>query len=325
MPSFSRSILRWGLIGALALGGATLVFGPDMMAAGFAQARQSASKLMDSFVDDPVALRRQLAALGEAYPERIGEVRGELAAVDRQIQQLQQDTEVAERVVANTTSDLAELRGLLVQAEEAAAGRSVPVSIRTRGVRLGLDDARGEVHRVAEIRLAYQDRAAANAHQLRFLGEQRTRLTEILGRLEAEYGDFEVKLAQIDRQIDAIERNERLIEMTKKQRAILAEYEKFGTVGNLPQLEARLAELQAVQEAQLQTLAKVGIDRDYEREARRQLKDETHRSDESLDLLSPRLSPTLMGPPTPPAPAVPGSAIGRSSVVYVEPIVIEAR
>jgi phage shock protein A len=320
MPCFTRSLLRWGLIGALALGGATLIFGPDMIATGFAQARQSASSLMDRFVDDPIALRRQLATLGEAYPDRIAEVRGELAAVDRQIQQLQQDSEVAQRVVANTSADLDELRGLLAEAEQAAAGRSVPVSIRTRGVRLDLDEARGEVRRVSDIRIAYQDRAAGNAHQLRFLSEQKGRLVEILGRLEAEYGDFEVKLGQIDRQIDAIERNERLIEMTKQQRAILAEYEKFGTIGNLPQLEARLAELQAVQEAQLETLAKVGVDRNYEREARRQLQNETEQDETGRDAdTRDGAEPARMGPPAP------RSTVDRGSVAFIEPIIIESR
>ena len=313
MASLSRSLLRWGLIGALALGGATLIFGPDMMAAGLAQARQSACNLMDKIVDDPVALRRQLLALGDTYPDRIAEVRGELAAVTRQLEQLEQDTDVAQRVVANTSSDLTELKELLAEAESTATARGVPVSIRTRGVRLDLDEARAEARRVADIRLAYQDRAASNAHQLKFLGEQKQRLEEILNRLQAEYGDFEIKLAQIDRQIDAIERNERLIDMTKQQKAILAEYEKFGTIGNLPQLEAKLAELQAVQEAQLETLAKVGIDRDYEREARRQMNDETDALRNPFD----GTGPEDVGPPAP------RTTVGKGSVALVEPIVIE--
>lgn len=315
MP-FTRSLLRWGLIGALALGATSMIVGPNVVAAGFAQVRSKATALANRFVDDPVALRQQLVELGDEYPERIGTVRGELAAVDRQIKQLEQDTEVARRVVANAGGDLVELKELLAEADSTAAAKGVKVSIRTRGVRLNLDEARSEARRVADIRLAYQDRAASNEHQIKFLGEQKHRLEEILSKLDAEYGDFETKLSQIDRQIDAIERNERLIDMTRQQKAILADYEKFGKVGNLSQLESKLAELQAVQQAQLESLAKSGVNRDYERDARRQLNDESTRDNdpfEGIDV-APTNSPTADASPS----------FGKS-VAFAEPIVIERK
>lgn len=306
MPSIIRPLLRWGLIGTLALGGATLLVGPNVMAAGMHKVRAKATAMMGDFVDDPAALRTQLMELGEEYPDRIAAVRGELAGVDRQMQQLEHDTDVARRVVANASTDLSELRSLIAEAESTAIAKGVPVSIRTRGTRLDLDGARTEARRVADIKLAYEDRAAGNDHQLRFLGEQKGRLVEILDRLQAEYGEFEIKLAQIDRQIDAIERNERLIEMTTQQKAMLAQYEKFGRVGNLPQLESRLAELQAIQEAQLEALSRAGVDRDYERAARRELQEQSRiESEELLD-------------------AVPTTPTSRS-VAIAEPIVIERR
>ncbi|HMN96203.1 MAG TPA: hypothetical protein PKC43_07810 [Phycisphaerales bacterium] len=294
MPSIIRPLLRWGLVGVIALGGATLLVGPDVMSAGVHHVRSKASSLVGSFVDDPAALRRQLVALGAEYPDRIAAVRGELASVQRQIEQLEHDTEVARRVVVNAGADLADLRDLIAEAESTATAKGVPVAIRTRGVRLDLDAAHAEARRVGDIRLAYEDRAAANEHQLRILGEQRHRLEEILGRLQSEYGEFELKLAQIDRQIDAIERNERLIDMTRQQKAALAQYEKFGRLGNLSQLEAKLAELSAVQEAQFEALSRAGIDRDYERTARREL-DRGSRSDrlDALPASTPATTPAL--------------------------------
>lgn len=310
MSSLTRSVLRWGLLGAFVLGGATLLVGPNAVAAGFAQLRSKASGAMNRFVDDPVALRAQLAQLGDEYPQRIADVRGELAEVQRQLVHLERDSDVAERVVANASADLAEIRDLLTEAESTAA-TGVPVSIRTRGVRFDLDEARIEARRVADIRLAYQDRLAANAHQSRFLEEQRRRLDDISGRLETEHADFEAKLAQVDRQIDAIERNERLITMTKQQKAILADYEKFGKVGNLPQLESRLAQLQAVQEAQLESLSRAGVHRDYEREARGQLNDERRSMDDPFEQIE--------RDPSTPAPRPKPSR----SVAAADPVVIE--
>ncbi len=318
MFSMTRSLLRWGLFGALALGGATLLVGPNLVAAGLDQVRSRATSIMDEFVDDPVALRRQLASLGEQYPERIAQVRGELASVSRQIQQLERDTEIARRVVANTTDDLSELKELIAEAEATSQAKAVPVSIRTRGVRLDIGEARVEARRVADIRLTYQDRIASNEHQIRFLSEQKSRLDEISGKLSSEFGAYESKLAQIDRQIDAIERNDRLIEMTREQKAILAEYEKFGRVGNLDQLEAKLAELQAVQEAQLEALSKAGVDRNYEREAAQQLHDDTTSGRDLFDELDP------IENTGPPAPIRTGSKSVAMSMPC-EPIVIERR
>ena len=280
MFSFSRSVLRWGLIGAVGLGGLAFLVGPDRIATGFQQLRSKAQSVADDLVDDPVALRRQLQQLAERYPERIAEVRGELAEIERQKTQLEKDREVARRVVAMTTSDLEELRGMLAEGEiSAASGRTVAIRVNSRSVDLAT--ARGEARRIAAIRRTYQDRYAGDDTQVDFLQQQQERLQEILAQLEDESDRYEAKLWQLDRQIDAIARNDRLIDMTREQQALLAEYDKFGNVGNLDQLEAKLAELRTVQEAQLQTLAKRGVRSDYEDRARNAI------DDDSFDLVDP--------------------------------------
>ena len=274
MFSMSRSVLRWGLIGAVGLGGLAFLVGPDRIAAGFAQLRSSARSIADDFVEDPVALKRQLQQLAQRYPERIGEVRVEIAEIKRQTTQLDQDRDVARRVVAMTTNDLSELRVALADGEvSAASGRTV--AIRVAGRSVDIEKARDEARRIATIRRTYQDRFAGDEMQIEFLGTQHQRLSEILNTLEEEHARYEAKLWQLDRQIDAIARNDRLIEMTKEQQALLSEYDKFAEVGSLDQLEAKLAELRIVQEAQLQTLSKRGIRSDYEDRARDSLRDES--------------------------------------------------
>src|SRR6185295_17592630 len=56
----TRSILRVGLVAALALGGLTLLVGKERVAAGISMVRGKAQAVVDRCVDDPVALRRQL-------------------------------------------------------------------------------------------------------------------------------------------------------------------------------------------------------------------------------------------------------------------------
>ena len=265
--AITRFILRWGLISGLALGGATLLIGPERVAAGLAHVRVSAQSFVDQCTDDPAALRRQLAQLAEEYPDRIAEVRGEVAEVDHQIGQFQHDVEIATRVVALTTDDLNQLKTLVARAESQANNGARAVAIRWEGFCYDIEETYTEARRINHVRQTYRDRLVHNKQQLEFLGEQKARLGEILNKLESEYDTYQAQLWQLDRQIDAIQRNEKLIELTEQQQATLDSYERYGKVGNLKQLEAKLAELRTIQEAQLQALAKRGLQKDYEQEA----------------------------------------------------------
>lgn len=288
MPSLSRGLVRWGIIGGIALGGLTILIGPDRVGAAFDQLRSKARQAADDLVDDPIALRRQLQSLAEQYPTRIGQVRGELAEIERQIHQLEQDSEVAKRVVVMANEDLNRLR-VAVASGDTPNGRLIAMrESQMANKKDGIEVAKEEARRINNVRLSYQDRYASNQQQLEFLSQQKDRLTKILQRLDTEYSDFETKMAVLDRQIDSIERNERLIDMTKEQQSLLADYDKFGEVGNLGQLEAKLAELRTVQEAQLEALAKAGVPSDYEQRAKAEIADERWNSDDPLGLSSPR-------------------------------------
>ena len=237
--------------------------GPGRVAGAFDQVRVTVVEAFDGFVDDPVALRRQLQGLADQYPDRIAEVRGEIAEVDGHLRQIEHDTNVANRVIALTSKDLEDIRVAVVEAA-AASDEGRKVSVRRGSFRVGIDQARSEARRVVTIRASYEDRLISAKQQSELLDKQRSRLSEILSKLEGEYTSFEEKLWQMDRQIDAIERNDRLIVMTREQQAILSDYEKLGKVGNLRQLEAKLEELRITQEAQLDALDSHGFQESYE-------------------------------------------------------------
>ena len=308
MSCITRSVLRWGLIGGLALGGATLLIGPERVAMGLSQIRSKAQGVVDGCIDDPVALRSQLQALAEEYPDRIAEVRGEIAEVDQQIKQFDRDVDIANRVVAMTTDDLKELKTLVARAEAEAAQSVRPVSIRFEGVRFSVDEAYTEGHRINNVRQTYRDRLAHDEVQTKFLQEQKSRLAQILDKLETDYNTYQSQLWQLDRQIDSIQRNDRLIELTEQQQATLEGYEKFGKLNNLKQLEAKLAELRAKQEAQLQHLEKASINVQYEERAEYEMDAEEFGEDpfEEVEIKSDE----------------PRSA--DRSVAFADPIVIES-
>jgi chromosome segregation ATPase len=267
MACITRCIIRWGLISGLALGGATLLVGPERVKSGFAHLQHKAQIVVDDFVDDPIALRRQLADLSEAYPDRIAEVGGEVAEVSYQLGQFDRDVEIAKRVVAMTTDDLRHLKIMVAQAEAKQKSTTRNVSFHFEGVLFNINQAYTEAGRISHVRTTYKNRLAHDQQQIDFLSQQKDRLTEILTTLETEFTTYQAQLWQLDRQIDAIERNDRLIELTKEQQATLDSYNKFEKVGSLHQLQAKLAELRTIQEAQLQQLNKHGINNDYEKMA----------------------------------------------------------
>ncbi len=266
MFCITRGIVRWGLITGLALGGATLLVGPERVAAGLAHIRTKAQSVVDGAMDSPTALRRQVQQLADQYPDRIADLERELGEVDYQIDEFTEDSEVAKRVVALTGDDLEQLKVLIVKADAVEAGR--PVFVRFEGIRFDVNQAKGEYARISKLRSSYQDRFASNQQQLEVLQTQKARLAEVHGKLTDEYSTFETKMWQLDRQIDAIERNDRLIEMTEQLQATLATYDKWGQVGNLKQIEGKLRELRQVQEAQMQRMQAAGIHVDYEKAAR---------------------------------------------------------
>ncbi|MCH8822223.1 MAG: hypothetical protein IH984_01830 [Planctomycetes bacterium] len=270
--NITRTILRVGLISGLALGGLTLLIGPHKVAAGLHQIRVKAQTVIDQVTDEPAALRHQLQVMADEYPDRIATVRGELAEVNHELAEFERDSEVSARVVAMTTEDLVALKSLVVKARNVS--NSTPhleTYLRFKGIRFDVDQAYCEGNRINSVRVSYQDRLASDQQQTSILIEQKGRLVEILTQLESDYTSFQDQMWQLDRQIDAIERNERLIEMTKELQATLSDYDSWGKIGNLKQLTSKLAQLRTVQQAQLETLRNSGIRWDYAKKAAQQL------------------------------------------------------
>jgi chromosome segregation ATPase len=291
------------------------------VAAGLAQIRGKAQDVVDRCMDDPVALRRQLEQLAGQYPDRIAEVRGEIAQVEHQLAAIEYDMKVSTLAIAYATDDLGELKTKLAKAEEAVQTRFAStnvvkpqVYIRFKGVRYDLDGAYAEVIRVGNERRAQQDGLSFNVEQAKMLGEQKARLSEVLVKLEEDFGTYQAQLYTLDRQIDAIGRNERLIGMLKEQQATLESYDRYANVGSLDQIHARLAELRTTQEAQIEALRQHGVRDDYAKRARAELEQtEVNSAHEILEGIMNDLEQSEEAP----------ASNDPSVAMLVEPIVIE--
>ncbi len=254
MTGLIKTTFRLTLLTILAGGAVFMIAGPNRAGAMVHQAHESLVSIIDDNIDDPVALRGQLRDLEAEYPERIAEVRGDLGELTEQIRQLEREKAVAERVVALAEGDLDTLKPLLARAEADRGhnGRAVLVSFSNRS--FTLNQAHSRANQITQTRIAYGNRAADAVHDLAYLRQQAERLEEILVQLETERTQFQAQIWQLERQVDAIARNDRLIDIMEERKATIDAYSRF-EVASLDQLHGRLAEVRSRQEAELEYLA----------------------------------------------------------------------
>jgi predicted RNase H-like nuclease (RuvC/YqgF family) len=260
--SFAKHLVRYAVIAGLVGGAAALVAGPHRMGALLTQTRQSINGCIDRNIDDPIALRSQMKQLEGQYPERIAEVRGDLAELREQTSQLKRELQVSDRVVALADNDLTQMQAMIDKAQTtqaSLAGGNQIVRVVFGNEPMDLKDAYGKANKIQQVRNAYATRATEI--------QRESRLSTLLGQLETEHQEFQAQLWQMDRQVDTISRNERLIGMMEKRQRTLDEQGRY-TTNSLDQLSARFADIRATQEARLESLGQSSNALNYEDRAK---------------------------------------------------------
>jgi predicted RNase H-like nuclease (RuvC/YqgF family) len=285
MFSLVKKIVKGGLalavVGALVGVGAVLIAGPARSHAVMNQMQTNIHSLIDQSVDDPTALRSDLMELEKQYPERIGKVRGDLAELNQQIHELEREKVIAEKVVALADRDLAVLEPRWARA---AANRGSGDEVQLAAVEfndhvMSYDRAVRKLSQIRQTRVSYQNRANDSEHDLLYLHQQAQRLEDFLGKLEQERADFQTQIQQLNRQVDAVARNQRLIEIMEARNKTLQECSRYESA-SLEQLTAKLNETRSRQEAELEVLSNAQRLVDYEEEARMEL-DAEHQATET--------------------------------------------
>lgn len=271
-----RGILKTGavltLVGIAVAGGTYLIAGPARAQAVLGKVQTDLRDKIDRAIDDPTALRARLQQLEKEYPERIAQVRGDLAELEEQIRQLRREEAISSRVVELVEQDLA-----LLEPQVHEAGAALARTGEVRAALVSFDDqvyslerAAAKLTQLRQTRVAHQSRAADASHDLTYLEQQATRLREMRDQLEAERAQFQIQLWQLERQVDSIARNQRLITLIEKRNRTLEECSRFDVV-SLDQVTAKLAQLRQRQEAQLDVLSSAPRPGGYEEAARLEL------------------------------------------------------
>lgn len=279
MCSIFKGLFRTGVIATVLVGvvagGTLLIAGRSRAKAVFHKVHEQVLNRIDHHIDEPTALRTQLEEMSREYPKRTAQVRSDLASLNEQIRQVEREKAISARVVELTGDELAQLEPRVAEVAAMRAGsgelrRSV-VSVEDRVY--SYDLATRHLNQTRATHDAYLDRRASAEHDLVYLKQQSGRLEELLISLENEQAQFQSQLMQLNRQVDAIERNERLIGLLEKRNKTIEELSRFESV-SLEQLTDRLAQVQSGQEAQLDMLSSSDKELSYEDIARRQLEQE---------------------------------------------------
>ena len=275
-----KTLIRAGVLTAVVGGVAVAVAGPDSVRACFHQARSNLRKVIDSNVSDPVALRAQLRDLEAQYPKKIDDVRGDLAELEVQIAQLTRDQAVSKKVVEMTGSDLESMQSVISRAEEAktqSPTQLVRVRFDHNDRPVSLDGAYGKATRLSQFKEVHSARIGEIDRDMGYLTQQQSRLSSLLEQLEAERAEFQTQLWSLDRQVDAIARNDRMIDLMQKRQASIEEHSRY-RAASLEQVQGRFADIRAKQESKLENLSKSAELKNYENAAKYMLDAEHSKS-----------------------------------------------
>jgi len=266
MFSILKPFLRLGLVMLVIAGIAAVVAGPERMHAVAHQVQTEISQAIDEKIDDPVALRSQLRQLEKEYPQRISQVRSDLGELQGQIQQLEREKSVAERVVELAKTDADSLTKVVNQ-------DAIPVS-SSASVRYAnsaqVNRAKARAAKAQQVALTYSERAQDADRDLGYLYQQAERMEELLAQLESERAQFQAQLLQLERQVDAVARNERLIHLMEKRNKTIEQMSRY-EAGSLEHLQGRLATIRNQQEAELEVLSNSHNQVSYEDRAKMDL------------------------------------------------------
>jgi len=284
MCSLFKTFSRFGLITVLAGTAAFFVAGPERSEAALTQAHSHVMSMIDDNIDDPIALRAQLHDLEEEYPEKIAQVRGDLAELQEQIRQLERERDVSTGVVKLASADLDTLQPLLATAHTSVSenGRARLATVQFENRTYSVDQAFTRANHIEQTRIAYANRAADADHDLVYLTQQEDRLGDLLVQLETERSQFQAQMWQLERQVDAIARNDRLIDLMEKRQKTIEECSRY-EVASLDHMQGRLAELRSRQEAELEYLSDERKVLDYEDRAKVLLQDGGFETLETLE------------------------------------------
>jgi chromosome segregation ATPase len=216
MFRFMRSIVKWGVIGGLSLTALFAIVGGTRLKTAVWSVRDHIRSNVDELVDTRTALEHEVKKLMKEYPERIAEIQFQLHQIDGDIVKCSRQLRKCEETASVAKSDMDLIRTRLDRADADADGVG-PVVIEFRAKRLDRSEALSEAAEAAEYMAIYNERSADLRSEQRLLTEEKLRLAGELAGLQHEYADFQAEVDRIGRDIDSLERKEKLVQLAERR------------------------------------------------------------------------------------------------------------
>jgi len=269
MFRFMRSIIKWGVVGGLGIVALVAIVGTTRLKTAFWSVRDHIRTNVDELVDTRVALQHEVEKLKNEYPKRIAEIRVQQRSVHRDIAMCEKQLHESEEVVAIARGDLEVLKSRLDTVDADADGiESQPIEFRAE--RLTRGAALSRAAEAADVASSYEDRAIDLRKERKLLFDEKARLSSERAGLEEEYARFKAEVETIGRDIDSLERKEKLVKLAQRRRG---EREDLfaDRASSLNVLKDRLATKKIELEEQLKGLNSFGGANEYETRARLRL------------------------------------------------------
>ena len=179
------------------------------------------------------------------------------------ISKLEEELAVSDRVVVLEGEDLAQLRSQASGAQlTSLSGGTLRAQISRQGAR---------ERSLEQIILANQGCAVEAVQDLEVLKGQEQRLDGMVQQLESERAQFQVQLSQLERQVDSIARNDRMITLMEKRNRTIEKIRSWDAV-SLDQISSHITKIRTRQEARLDVLTQDEEHVNYEDLAREELR-----------------------------------------------------
>lgn len=293
-----KTLFRTAVIGtalaAAVVGGTAMLVGPERVGAMADQVQGQLQLHFDHNIDDPVAMRRQIAEVAKEYPERIRAVRGDLHTLQEEVARLERERAVSQRVVALVDRDLALLVPAVHEAAASGAPRAQLAAVQFGDEVISLRRANAKMREIERTRSAHEARSADASHNLKYLRTQEERFVELLDELEGEHAQFQAQLVQLNNEVESIARNERLIEMLGQRQQTLDEAGRYDAV-SFEHITGTLERKRAEQEAELDQLAAGARAQDYLEIAASQIRSEVRQQPASAEFAPQSLADQQVG------------------------------
>lgn len=263
-----KGAVKFGALVVLVGGATAIVLGPARMGAMAQTVRESIRDSIDRSISDTTALKTKLQRLESQYPRQIAQTERDLADVRRQIGQVRHEIAVSEGVVALVDRDLETFEQLLTKADEQRRSGSFGVlRVRVGETTMTTSEAQLKATQLTKLRDSHRANASQLLGHLNKLESQELRLDEHLSLLASEHAELRGQIAMIERQIEAYERNERLLSNMEQRENRLATFDRYDAAG-LEDFRRHMLSLEADQQRRFEAIGGDALSRDYEDRAR---------------------------------------------------------